>query len=65
MAFKDILIALTTYPEPTAVSAAGGRSSISAALGARISAIACQVKIPVPGSVLGHALGGIPGHDWS
>jgi nucleotide-binding universal stress UspA family protein len=60
MPFKDILIALTTYPEPTAVSAVEDAVSISVALGARISAIAGQVKIPVPGSVLSHALGDIP-----
>jgi hypothetical protein len=60
MPFKDILIALTTYPEPTAVSAVEDAVSISVALGARISAIADQVKIPVPESVLSHALGDIP-----
>jgi nucleotide-binding universal stress UspA family protein len=60
MAFKDLLLALTTYPEATAASALDDAVAVSAALGARISAIACQVKIQVPGSVLGHALGGIP-----
>ena len=60
MALKDLLLALTTYPEPTAVSALDDAVAVSAALDARISAIACQVKIPVPGSVLGHALGDIP-----
>jgi nucleotide-binding universal stress UspA family protein len=60
MAFKDLLLALTTYPEPTAASALDDAVAVSAALGARISAIACQVKIQVPGSVLGHAVGDIP-----
>ncbi len=60
MAFKDLLLALTTYPEPTAVSAVDDAVALSAALGARISAIACQVKIQVPGSVLGHTVGDIP-----
>jgi hypothetical protein len=52
MPFKDILIALTTYPEPTAVSAVEDAVSISVALGARISAIAGQVKIQVPVDIL-------------
>jgi nucleotide-binding universal stress UspA family protein len=60
MAFKDLLLALTTYPEPTAVSALDAAVAVSAALGARISAIACQVKVEVPGSVLSHVAGNIP-----
>ena len=60
MAFKDLLLALTTYPEPTAASVLDDAVAVSAALGARISAIACQVKIEVPGSVLSHAVGNIP-----
>jgi len=60
MAFKDLLLALTTYPEPTAVSALDDAVAMSVALGARISAIACQVKVQVPGSVLSHAIGDIP-----
>ena len=59
MAFKDFLLALTTYPEPTAVSAVDDAVGVAAALGARISAIACAVKIQVPGSVLGH-VGNVP-----
>jgi nucleotide-binding universal stress UspA family protein len=60
MAFRDLLLALTTYPEPTAASVLDDAVAVSAALGARISAIACQVKIEVPGSVLSHAVGNIP-----
>ena len=60
MAFKDLLLALTTYPKPTAVSALDAAVALSAALGARISAIACQVKVQVPGSVLSHAVADIP-----
>ena len=60
MVFKDLLLTLTTYPEPTAVSALDDAVAVSVALGARISAIACQVKIQVPGSVLGHIIGDVP-----
>ena len=60
MAFKDLLLALTTYPEPTAVSAVDDAVAVSVILGAQISAIACEAKIQVPGSVLGHAFGDVP-----
>src|SRR6516225_9503064 len=57
MAFKDLLLALTTYPEPTAVSALDDAVAVSAALGARISAIACEVTFHMPGSPLGKTSG--------
>jgi nucleotide-binding universal stress UspA family protein len=60
MSLKDVLVALTTYPEPTPVSAIDDAISISVAIGARISAIACEVKIPVPGSILSPALLNVP-----
>jgi hypothetical protein len=60
MAFKDVLLALTTYPEPTQVSAVDESIAFAAAVGARISAIACEVKMRVPGSPLGSALLNIP-----
>ena len=60
MAFKDLLLALTTYPEPTAVSALDDAVAVSAALGARISAIACEVTFHMPGSPLGKTFLDIP-----
>jgi len=60
MAFKDILLALTTYPEPTPVSAVDEAIAFAAAVGARISAIACEVKYRVPGSPLGTAWLDVP-----
>jgi nucleotide-binding universal stress UspA family protein len=60
MAFKDLLLALTTYPEPTAVSAVDDAVAMSAALGARISAIACEVTFHMPGSPLGKTFLDIP-----
>ena len=60
MAFKDVLIALTTYPEPTPVSAVDDAVDLAAALGAKASAIACEVKIKAPGSVLGGHLLDVP-----
>jgi len=60
MSFKDILVALTTYPEPTPVSAVEEAVELAAALGGRISAIACEVKIKAPGSPVGNYLLDIP-----
>jgi nucleotide-binding universal stress UspA family protein len=60
MSFKDVLVALTTYPEPTPVSALDDAVDVAAALGAKISAIACEVKIRAPSSPLGNYLLDIP-----
>jgi hypothetical protein len=53
MSFKDVLIALTTYPQPTPLSAVDDAIDLATALGAKVSAIACEVKINVPGTLLG------------
>ena len=60
MSFKDILVALTTYPQPTPASALEEAVDLAVALGARISAIACEVKIKAPGSPMGNYLLDIP-----
>jgi len=60
MLFKDVLIALTTYPQPTPLSAVDDAVDLAAALGAKLSAIACEVKINVPGSLLGRRLLNVP-----
>lgn len=60
MAIKDVLLALTTYPEPTPVSAMDEAIDFTAAIGARISAIACEIKFRVPGNILGKALLDVP-----
>jgi nucleotide-binding universal stress UspA family protein len=60
MAFKDALLALATYPEPTPVSAVEDAVDLAAVIGAKISAIACEVTIQVPGTVLGNAFLDIP-----
>jgi nucleotide-binding universal stress UspA family protein len=61
MSFKDVLIALTTYPQPTPPSAVDDAVDLAAALGAKVSAIACEVKINVPGSLLGRRFLNVPG----
>ncbi|MGE5780260.1 MAG: universal stress protein [Hyphomicrobiales bacterium] len=60
MSFKDVLIALTTYPQPTPVSAVDDAIDLAAALGAKVSAIACEVKINVPGSLLDRRFLNVP-----
>src|SRR5689334_12121749 len=61
MAFKDILLALTTYPDATPASAIDEPIAFAASVGARISAIACAVHYQVPNSLLGRALLDVPG----
>ena len=61
MAVRDILLTLTTYPEPTPISAVDQAIDFAATVGARISAVACEVKIRVPGNILANALLDIPG----
>jgi nucleotide-binding universal stress UspA family protein len=60
MSFKDVLVALTTYPEPTPISAMDDAIDLAAALGAKVSAIACEVKINVPGTLLGRRFLNVP-----
>jgi nucleotide-binding universal stress UspA family protein len=52
MSFKDLLIVLTTYPEPTPVPAIEDAVVVGSELGAKLSAIACAVIIKPPGSLL-------------
>jgi nucleotide-binding universal stress UspA family protein len=60
MSFRDVLVALTTYPQPTPVSAVDDAVDLAAALAAKVSAIACQVEINVPGSLLGRRFLNVP-----
>lgn len=60
MSFKDVLIALTTYPERTSNSSIENAVQLTSVLGARASAIACEVRVPAPGSPLGTALLNVP-----
>jgi nucleotide-binding universal stress UspA family protein len=56
MAFKDILLQLTSYPEPTPVAALDQAIAFAGASGARITALACEIVVNVPGAVLAPAL---------
>lgn len=60
MTYRDILLSLTAYPEPTPAAAIDDAVAFAAAIGAKISAIACEIKFQIPGSVFGTALMNVP-----
>ena len=61
MAFKDILLTLTSYPDPTPVTVAEEAVSIAATLGAHLAAVACEVHVEVPGHFLSGSIANVPG----
>lgn len=61
MAFKDILLTLTSYPDPTPASVADEAVAIAATFGAHLAAVACEVHVEVPGHFLSGAMANIPG----
>jgi nucleotide-binding universal stress UspA family protein len=61
MAFKDILLALTSYPDPTPASATEDAVAIAANLAAHLAALACEVHVEVPGRFLSGSMANIPG----
>lgn len=61
MAFKDALLQISSYPEPTPVAAIEQAVGIAAALGARISALTFNIEVPRTGNVLANALLDLPG----
>src|SRR5262245_52407323 len=61
MAFKDILLTLTSYPDPTPASVAERAVAIASAFGAHLAAVACEVHVEVPGHFLSGATANIPG----
>jgi len=61
MSFKDILLTLTSYPEPTPISVIDDAVSIANALGAHLAAVACEVHVQVPGHFLAGTIANIPG----
>ena len=60
MAFKDILVVLITYPEATSASEVQEAVSFAVSLDARISALACIVKVRAPQHELANAFIDIP-----
>lgn len=61
MAFRDILIVLTSYPEPTPVSVVEEAVAVASLLGAHIAALSCEMHVQVPGHFMSGAVVGLPG----
>jgi hypothetical protein len=61
MAIKDVLVGLTSYPEPTAVSVVDSAVSIAESLRAQVAALACEIHVEVPGHFFSGAVAGLPG----
>lgn len=61
MAFRDILLPLTSYPERTPAAPMEQAVRFAEALGARLSALVCKIEIPNAGNVLANTLLDIPG----
>jgi nucleotide-binding universal stress UspA family protein len=60
MAIRDILLTLTSYPDPTPISVIDCAVSFASSLNAHIAAISCEVHVQVPGSFISFgAAGGI------
>src|SRR5450756_2459284 len=60
MAFRDILLLLDTYPEPTPASAIDDAVVLAQVMGAKISALACAIMLPGTGSILADTLLDVP-----
>lgn len=56
MAFKDVLLQVSSYPEPTPDAAIEQAVSFAEALGAHISALTFNIEIPSTSNVLANAL---------
>ena len=61
MAFKDILLTLTSYPDPTPATVAEDAVAIAATFGAHLAAVACEVHVEVPGHFLSGSVANVPG----
>ncbi|MCA3795086.1 MAG: universal stress protein, partial [Burkholderia sp.] len=61
MAFKDALLQLSSYPEPTSAAAIEQAVVFAGALDARISALTFKIEIPTARNVLANTLLDIPG----
>lgn len=60
MTYRDVLLALTAYPDPTPAAAIDDAVAFAAAIDTKISAIACEIRFQIPSSVLGTSLMNVP-----
>jgi len=60
MSYKDLLLTLANYPDNTPPAAVDLAVEFAAGIGAKLSAIACEIKIEVPGSFIAPAFLNVP-----
>ena len=60
MSYKDVLLNLASYPDSTPPAAVDLAVDFAAGIGARISAIACELRFAMPGSFLAPAFLDVP-----
>ena len=60
MSYKDLLLSLASYPDTTPPAAVNLAADFASAIGARLSAIACEIKVAVPGSFIAPAFLNVP-----
>lgn len=61
MSYKDLLLSLASYPDDTPPAALDLAIDFAASIGAKLSAIACELKILVPGSLIAPAFLNVAG----
>jgi len=61
LAINDILLTLTSYPEPTPVTVIGEAIAVASSLGAHIAALSCEMRVEVPGHFMSGSIVGLPG----
>jgi hypothetical protein len=61
MAIKDVLLTLTSYPEPTPVSVIEDAVSFASSLGVHIATVACEARVEIPGTFLSSSLVDVAG----
>ena len=52
LALKDLLVSLTSYPEPSPISVVDDAIAIAVVFGAHLTALSCETHVEVPGHVL-------------
>jgi nucleotide-binding universal stress UspA family protein len=60
MSYKDLLLSLASYPDDSPPAAVNLAIEFAGSIGARLSAIACELKILVPGSLIAPAFLNVP-----
>jgi nucleotide-binding universal stress UspA family protein len=60
MSYKDLLLSLASYPDSTPPEAVQLAVDFAGSIGARVSAIACEIRIAVPGSFTSPAFLNVP-----